>query len=148
MNCFKIKTQGGFNLVILKVKQIYYKRIKVFTIRFNPKSIATSNSNLLTRPHASSESTDFFSSQFYSNTNTHACDFEIPLKSFRSPSIVDFCSSNQVLPPLDCRSCSGRFLCSQKVQNLSDLTKRVTHKSSKSLKNVARVSLLYVDKLD
>ena len=48
MNHFKIKTWGGFNLAILKVKQIHYKRIKIFTIRFNPKSIGTSNSNLLT----------------------------------------------------------------------------------------------------
>ena len=47
MNCFKVKTLGGFDLTILKVKQIYYKRIEVFTIRFNPKFIATSCSNLL-----------------------------------------------------------------------------------------------------
>ena len=81
MNCFKVKTWGGFDLTNLKVKQIYYKRIEVFTIRFNPKSIATSSSNLLTR--ASFESTNFFSSWIYCNTSTHACDFEIPLKGFR-----------------------------------------------------------------
>ena len=57
-NRLKIKTKGGFDLTILKVKQIHYRRIEIFTIRFNPKSIATSRSNLLTRPHASSESTD------------------------------------------------------------------------------------------
>ena len=84
MNCFKVKTLGGFDLTILKVKQIYYKRIEVFTIRFNPKFIPTSSSNLLTRLHASFEFTDFFSSWIYCNTSTHACDFEIPLKSFRS----------------------------------------------------------------
>ena len=48
MNYFKVKTWGGFDLTILKVKQIHYKRIEVFTIRFNLKSIATSCSNLLT----------------------------------------------------------------------------------------------------
>ena len=107
-------------MAILKVKQIHYKRIEVFTIRFNPKSITTSSSNLLTRPHASFESTD---SSFwtYCNTGTYACDFEISLKGFRSPSLIDLCSSNQVIPMLDCRSCSSKRLCSQKVQHLSDL---------------------------
>ena len=28
---FKVKTQGGFDLAILKANQIYYKRIEVFT---------------------------------------------------------------------------------------------------------------------
>ena len=28
---FKVKTWGGFNLTMLKVNQIYYKRIEVFT---------------------------------------------------------------------------------------------------------------------
>ena len=61
MNRLKVKTWGGFDLEILKVKQIHYKRIEVFTIRFNPKSIATSCSNLLKRPRASSKSTNSFS---------------------------------------------------------------------------------------
>ena len=88
-NHFKVKTRGWFVLTILKIKQIHYKRIKVFTINFNPKSIATSSNNLLTQPCASSESMDSFSSWIYCNTSTHACDFEIPLKGFRSPSVVD-----------------------------------------------------------
>ena len=45
-NRFKVKTWRGFNLTILKVNQIHYQRIKVFTIKFNSKSIATSSSNL------------------------------------------------------------------------------------------------------
>ena len=61
MNRFKVKTWGGFDLTILKVKQIHYKRIEVLTIKFNPKSIATSCSNLLTQSHASFEFTDSFS---------------------------------------------------------------------------------------
>ena len=82
-NHFKIKTRGGFDLTILKVKQIHYKRIEVFTIRFNPKSIAISCRNLLIRLRASCESTGFestnsFSSWIYNNTSTFACDFEIP----------------------------------------------------------------------
>ena len=93
-NRFKVKTWGGFDLAILKVMQIHYKRIKVFTIKFNPKSIAISSSNLLTRPPANSESTDPFSSWTYCNTSTYACDFEIPLKGFRSCLVVDLCSSN------------------------------------------------------
>ena len=48
INCLKVKTWGGFDLAILKIKQIHYKRIKIFTIRFNPKFIATSSNNLLT----------------------------------------------------------------------------------------------------
>ena len=87
-NYFKVKTWRWFNLTILKVKQIHYKRIEVFTIRFNPKSIAISCSNLLTRPRASSESRDSFSSWIYSNTSRHACDFEILLKGFKSPLVM------------------------------------------------------------
>ena len=30
LTCFKVKTWGGFDLAILKVNQIHYKRIKVF----------------------------------------------------------------------------------------------------------------------
>ena len=33
--CKKL-TYGGFNLAILKVKQIYYERIEVFTIELRP----------------------------------------------------------------------------------------------------------------
>ena len=93
-NCFKVKTWGGFNLPILKVEQIHYKRFEVFTIRFNPKSIATSSSNLLTRPSVNSESMNSFPSWTYCNTSAHTCDFEIPLKSFRSPSVINLICSN------------------------------------------------------
>ena len=134
MNRFKVKTEGGFDLGILKIKQIHYKRIEVFTIKFNPKSIATSSRNLLTRPRASFESINSFSPWIYWNTSTHACGFEISLKGFRSPSIVDLCSSNQVLPLLDCRSCFDRRLCSQKIQHLLDLTKSNTQVFQKSSK--------------
>ena len=88
MNCFKVKTWRGFDLTIFKVKQIHYKRIKVFIIKFNSKSIATSSSNLLTQPCANSESTDSFSSWIYTNISHLTFDFEIPLKGFRSPSVM------------------------------------------------------------
>ena len=146
-NCFKVKTWGRFDLPILNVKQIHYKRIEVFTIRFNPKSIATPSSNLLTRPHASSESTDSFSLWIYYNTSTHACDFEISLKGFRLPSVVDLVAATRFyhhlivdFTPVD--------TCVVRRYKTSQISQRVTHMSSKSLKNVAKVSLLYVDKLE
>ena len=74
-------------MAILKVKQIHYKRIEVFTIRFNPKSITTSCSNLLTRPRASSEFTNYFSYWIYYNTSTHTCNFEIPLKGLATQTL-------------------------------------------------------------
>ena len=87
MNDFKVKTWGEFDLAILKVKQIHYKIIEIFTIRFNPKSIATISSNLLTRPRPSYESTGSFSSWTYCNTSTHAYDFEIPLKGLATQTL-------------------------------------------------------------
>ena len=87
MNHLKVKTWKGFDLTILKVKQLHYKRIEVFTIRFNPKSIATSSSNLLTRPRTSSESTNSFSSRIYTNTSNLTCDFEIPLKGLATQTL-------------------------------------------------------------
>ena len=128
-NCFKVKTWKGFNLAILKVKQIHYKRIEFFTIRFNPKSIATSSSNLLTWPRASSKSTDSFSSWIYNNTRHLAYDFEIPLKGFRSPLVMilmqQLCSTKcliVVFAPVD--SCVVRRY------KTSQISQRVTHKSS------------------
>ena len=60
-----------------------------FLQKIIPKFNATFSSNLLTRSRANSESTDSFSSWIYSNTSCLACDFEISLKDFRSPSLVD-----------------------------------------------------------
>ena len=147
MNRLKVKTQEGFDLAILKVKQIHYKRIEVFTIKFNPKSIAISSSNLLTRPRASSESTDSFSSWIYCNTSIHACDFEIPLKGFRSPSLVDLCSNNRFY---QCLIVNLALIdtCVVRRYSTSQISQGVTHKSSKDRQKVSRVSLLYVDKLD
>ena len=99
-NRLKVKTWGGFNLAILKVKQIYYKIIEVFTIRFSPKSIATSSSKLLARPRSSFKSTNSFFSWTYCNTSTHTYDFEIPLKGFRSPLAVDLVAATSNLPVL------------------------------------------------
>ena len=143
-NHFKVKICEGFDLAILKVKPIHYKRIEVFTIRFNPKSIATSSSNLLTRPCANSKSTDSFSSWIYSNTlvtlrlHSKVSDhFQLLIfvaaTRFYQCLIVD-------LTPVDA--------CVVRMYNTSQISQGVTHKSSKILQNVARVSLLYVDKLD
>ena len=81
------KTWERFDLTIFKVKQIYYKRIKVFTIRFNPKSITISSSNLLTRSRANFEFKDSFSPWIYTNTSTLTCDSEIPLISLATQTL-------------------------------------------------------------
>ena len=69
MNRLKVKTWGGFDLTIHKDKQIHYKRIEIFTTKFNPKSIAISTSNLLTRLRASFEFIDSFSLGFAPHKN-------------------------------------------------------------------------------
>ena len=57
MNRFKVKTWGGFDLATFKVNKSTNRELKFYKI-FNPKSIATSRENLLTRPRASFESMD------------------------------------------------------------------------------------------
>ena len=42
---------------------------------------------------------DSFSSWIYSNTSLLACDFEIPLKGFRLPSLVDLDVANSSTNP-------------------------------------------------
>ena len=127
-NRFKVKTWRGFGIAILKVKQIHYKRIEVLTIKFNPISIATSSSNLLTRPHASSETTDSFSSWIYNNTSHLACDFEIPLKSFRSPSVMilmqHLCSTKRLIIVFALVDS-----CVVRRYKTSQISQRVTHES-------------------
>ena len=86
-NRFNVKTWRELDLAILKEKKNPLIEKWSFYKRFNPKSIATSSSNLLTQPHASSKSTDF-SLLDLQHTSSHAYDFEIPLKDFRSP-LVD-----------------------------------------------------------
>ena len=109
-------------------KQIHYKRIEVFTIRFNSKYIVISCSNLLTRPRASSKFTDSFSSWIYTNSSRLACNFEIPLKSFRSPSVMilmqQLCSTKRLIVVLT-------LLDSYVVRKYktSQISQRVTHKS-------------------
>ena len=111
-NHFKVKTWKGFNLAIIKVKQIHYKRIEVFTKRFNPKSIATSIRNLLTRLRASSESTDSFSimplqhkhphlwlwdsTQRFSNTNSPVCDSKTTLEGLDHQLLLIFKQQLQI----------------------------------------------------
>ena len=67
----KKKIWEGFYLTILKVNKSTKNRIEVFTIKFNPKSIAIFSSNLLTRPHVSSESMDTFSLGFVAHKHPH-----------------------------------------------------------------------------
>ena len=111
-NCFKVKTWRGFNLAILKIKQIHYKRIEVFTIRFNPKSIATSCSNLLTRPYANSESTNSFSSWIYRQHKPPCLWLWDSTQRFQITFSNDLDAATMFYQTLYCSFCSGRFLCS------------------------------------
>ena len=54
--------------------------------------------NLLTRPRVSSETTDSFFLWPLLNTNTHVCDFEIPLKGLAT-------QTNKLLPFYICWFC-------------------------------------------
>ena len=134
-NQLKVKTQGGLDLAILKVKQIHYKRIEVFTIRFYPKSIATSSNNLLTRPCASSKSTDSFSSWTlgsHSKVSGHLnLLIFVAATRFYQCLIVDLALVDTYVV---------------RRYNTSQISQGVTYKYSKGLQNA--VSLLYVDKLD
>ena len=127
-NRFKVKTKERFDLAILKVNQIHYNKIEVFLIRFNSKSIATSSSNLLTRPHANSE---FKNSSFwiYTNKSCLDCDFEISFKGFRSPSVMilmqQLCSTKYLIEVLALVNS-----CVIKRYKTSQISQRVTHKSS------------------
>ena len=97
---------------------------------------------MLTQLRVNSESTNFFSSWIDNNTSRLACDFEIPLKGFRSPSLVD----------LDAATSSTKCLivvlalvdsCVVRRYKNSQISQRVTHKSSKSNQNESSNSVKY-----
>ena len=89
-NSFKVKTQGKFDLTILKVIQINHKESKFLqldltlnillppVVNYSHDHVQTSNSQtpLLDLHH----------------TSTHASDFDISLKGFKSW-LVDLCSN-------------------------------------------------------
>ena len=82
-NCLKVKTWEWFDLTILKIKQIHYKRIEVFT-----KDLTL---NLFLPPvviywhdHEQAPNSRIPPLLDLQNTNSHVCDFEIPIKSFKS----------------------------------------------------------------
>ena len=86
-----VKTWGGFNLAILKVKQQnHYERIEVCIIATQTTNILLLPriENLLPRPHDSSESTDYFFLWPLQNTNTHVYDFKIPLKGLATQTLM------------------------------------------------------------
>ena len=89
-NSFKIKTQGKFDLAIHKVIQIDYKELKFLqldltlnillplVVTYSHDYMQTSNSQtLLLDSH---------------HTSTHASDFDISLKGFKSR-LIDLCSN-------------------------------------------------------
>ena len=77
MNWLKIKTWGGFDLTILKVNKSTNRNWSFYE-RFNPNDFEheSTDSSLLDLQH----------------TSSHAYDFEIPLKGFRSP-LVDLATT-------------------------------------------------------
>ena len=94
-NCLKVKTWGDFDLTILKVKEIHYKRIEVFT-----KYLTL---NLLLPPvvtychdHVQVLNPWTPSLLDLQNTNSYVCDFDIPLKGLATQ-ILQFVTSR---PPM------------------------------------------------
>ena len=84
-NRFKVKNLGKINPTILKVNKSTMIEWKI-TIDLNPKSKIPHVITNMTM--CSSDSTDYSILDLL-NTNSHACDFKIPLIGFRSPSVVD-----------------------------------------------------------
>ena len=83
----------------------------------------------------------------FAKTKLHVCDFEISLKGLRFPLAVDLyavaCTHQFFivdLVPVDAHRV-------RRYSNLSNLI-GVTHKSFKSLQNIVRVFLLYLEVLD
>ena len=90
-NNFKVKIWGWFDLAILKVKQIHYRESKLLqsNLTLNPllPLVVTYWHNHVQAPNPRISSfLDLY------HTSTHACDFEISLKGFRSR-FVDLCSN-------------------------------------------------------
>ena len=85
-----VKTQGGFNLTILKVKNKSTRKNRSFTIATQTTNILLlpTSRNLLTRPRANSETTDSFFFWPLQNTNTHICNFEIPLNGLGTQTLM------------------------------------------------------------
>ena len=81
-NHFKVKTLGGFDLTILKIKQIHYKRIEVFTKDLTLNLLLASVVTYW-HDHMQVSNPRIPSLLDLQSTNSHVYDFEIPLKGFR-----------------------------------------------------------------
>ena len=121
-NRFKLKTCKRFDLTILKVNQIHYKRIEFFTkdltLNLMLPHVVTHWHNHMQAPNPRTPSLLGF-------TPTQAV-FLVTLRLHSK--VLDhlhllILMQQLVLPILDCSFGFGRFLCSSKVQNLSNLTK-------------------------
>ena len=89
-NSFKIKTQGKFDLAIHKVIQIDYKELKFLQLDLTlnillPLVVTYSHDYMQT----SNSQTPLLDSH---HTSTHASDFDISLKGFKSW-LIDLCSN-------------------------------------------------------
>ena len=89
-NSFKIKTQGKFDLAIRKVIQIDYKELKFLQLDLTlnillPLVVIYSHDYMQT----SNSQTPLLDLH---HTSTHASDFDISLKGFKSR-LIDLCSN-------------------------------------------------------
>ena len=96
---FKVKNWGGFDLIYLQGKQIHYDRMKVFTIDVTLNLLLP----LVVLTHTTMCNVKSMDSSILNllHTNTHVCDFEIPLKGFRSPSTFDLVAATSTTPNLE-----------------------------------------------
>jgi len=110
MNRFKVKAWRGFNLAILKINQIHYKRIKVFTknltLNLMLPLVVTYWHDHMQAPNPWTALLEFIATQ------------AALLVTLRSHSkVLDhlyllILMQQLVLPILDCSFSSSRFLCS------------------------------------
>ena len=94
--------------------------------------------NLLPRPRDSSEFTDYFFPWSIATTSFPTCDFEAPLKGFRSfeSSLCNNWSNHQVL---DVNLGLDNSMYVFEGKHLSNFTERFSTQLKKDFKNIARV---------
>ena len=132
-----VKTQGGFNLVILKVKSKSTRKNRNFTIATQTINILLlpTSRNLLTRPRASFETTDSFFLGFSSKyKHTRLCIFKLLWKQLKDHQALEEISFLIILS-----LCKGKLL--------TDFTRELYKQQYELHKNVARVFLLYLGQI-
>ena len=129
-----VKTCGGFNLVILKVNLNPLRKNRSFTIATQTTHILLlpTNRNLLTRPHASSETTDSFFLGFCSKyKHIRLYIFKLLWQQLNNHQALEEISFLIIL-----NLCKGK--------HFSNLTRDSHKQQYEPPKNVARVCRLYL----